>query len=278
MHGRMFAASLLAALVAGTAVAADGPKLPEVAAFDKLVVDSLREVHNRGADLYNTSRDFEGSYRMYQGGLLAVKPLLAHRPAAQKLIDEGVEAADKEPTPARRAFKLHETIEAVRKSIKDANEPNIKTIEPEPKPKEKAPEPRPKPIEPIVDPKPTEPKKTTEPKKVKEPAEPKTTKEPVEPKKSEPKKVTGPSGVVSLKGKPLDAAEVTLVSLGQGKPRVFTATVADGKYRFADAVPAGKYAVVIAGKGVPDKFQSTATSSLVLDLKADGGPFDFTLE
>lgn len=272
MHGRALAATLLAALSLCTAAAADGPKLPEVAAFDKLVVDALRDVHNRGADLYNTSRDFEGAYRMYQGGLLAVKPLLAHRPAAQKLIDEGVEAADKEPTPARRAFKLHEAIEAVRKSIKDANEPNIKTIEPEPKPKEKAPEPKPKPIDPIVDPKPAEktPKATDEPKKTKEPAEPKKVKEP--------KKGAGPGGTVTLKGKPLDEADVTLVSLGQPKPRVFTAAVAAGKYQFADPVPAGKYAVVVAGKGVPDKFQTTATSSLVLDVKADAGPYDFNLE
>jgi outer membrane biosynthesis protein TonB len=272
MHGRTLAATLFAALSLGTAAAADGPKLPEVAAFDKLVVDALREVHNRGADLYNTSRDFEGAYRMYQGGLLAVKPLLAHRPAAQKLIDEGVEAADKEPTPARRAFKLHETIEAVRKSIKDANEPNIKTIDPEPKPKEKAPEPKPKPIDPIVDPKPTEKTpKDTEPKKA---PEVKKTKE----KDAEPKKGTGPSGTVTLKGKPVAAAEITLVSLGSGKPRVFTATVDDGKYQFAEAVPAGKYAVVVAGKGVPDKFQTTATTSLVMDLKAAAGTFDFSLE
>jgi outer membrane biosynthesis protein TonB len=270
MHGRTLAATLLAALVAGTAAAADGPKLPEVAAFDKLVVDALREVHNRGADLYNTSRDFEGSYRMYQGGLLAVKPLLAHRPAAQKLIDEGVEAADKEPTPARRAFKLHETIEAVRKSIKDANEPNIKTIDPEPKPKEKAPEPKPKPIDPIVDPKPAEktPKDTEPKKKTPEVKKPDT----------EPKKAAGPSGTVTLKGKPVAAADITLVSLGTGKPRVFTATVDDGKYQFADAVPAGKYAVIVAGKGIPDKFQTTATTSLVMDLKAAAGPFNFSLE
>ncbi len=176
----------------GTILPEDAPKLPDVTTFDKLVVDSLREVHNRGADLYNMVRDFEAAYRVYQGGLVAVRPLIAHRPAAQKLIEEGIAAADKEPTPARRAFKLHETIEAVRKSIKDANEPLIKPIEPEPMPKKKEPVEIPKKIEPIE-----VPKKKVEP----EPMPKK--KEPVEvPKKTEPIEVPKKKDPVELAPKP----------------------------------------------------------------------------
>jgi hypothetical protein len=122
MTGRPPAALLLAFLLAGPLLAQDpkkGPELPSVTEFDELVVGSLRDVHNRGADLYNTKKDYEAAYRMYQGGLIAVKPLLKHRPAAQKMIDDGLAAAEKEAVVAIRAFKLHETIEEVRSYLKD---------------------------------------------------------------------------------------------------------------------------------------------------------------
>ena len=117
MTGRPFAVLLLA-LFTAAAVQADDPKLPDVKAYDTIIVDTLRDVHNKGADLYNEHKDFMGAYRIYQGALLTVRPLLAHRPAAQKLIDEGMASAEKEPSFAIRAYKLHETIEAVRALLK----------------------------------------------------------------------------------------------------------------------------------------------------------------
>ena len=49
--------------------------------------DVLRTVINRGADLYNKG-EWSGCYRLYEGSLLTVKPLLKHRPALQKAINE----------------------------------------------------------------------------------------------------------------------------------------------------------------------------------------------
>src|SRR5262245_9066518 len=103
------ALALVTALSWGvTLTAADDPKLPDVKAFDKLVIDTLRDVHNKGADLYNTSKDFAGAYRLYQGALVTIRPLLAHRPDAQKIIDESFSATEKETEAARKAFLLHE--------------------------------------------------------------------------------------------------------------------------------------------------------------------------
>ena len=165
MTTRILAALALAGvLCAGaTSAAADDPKLPDVKAFDKLVIDALRDAHNKGADLYNTSKDFVGAYRLYQGAAgMAVKPLLGHRPDAQKIIDTGLADAEKESDAARRAFLLHEAIENVRK--------NLKTGISAPKPEEvKKPEP-PK--------KPDEPKKAEE---VKKPEPPKVNPLPVAP-------------------------------------------------------------------------------------------------
>jgi hypothetical protein len=128
MTGRSFAGLLLALLTAG-ALLADDPKLPDGKAYDRLVVDSLRDVHNKGADLFNTSKDFAGAYRLYQGALMTVNPLLAHRPTAQKLIDDGLAAAEKELIVSQKAFKLHETIEAVRTLLKKDGEPASKPDE-----------------------------------------------------------------------------------------------------------------------------------------------------
>lgn len=137
---RRVAAFALAALLMASAVApaADEPKLPDVKAFDKVVIDTLRAVHNTGADLYNEKKDFAGAYRIYQGALITVRPLLAHRPDAQKIIETGLADADKETDAARRAFVLHTAIEGVRKNLKDGAgdkkvEPPVKKPEP-PKP------------------------------------------------------------------------------------------------------------------------------------------------
>ncbi len=239
----------------------DGPRLPDAKEFDKLVVDSLREVHNRGADLFNppagdpTGGDPAGAYRLYQGALLTVRPLLAHRPKAQKLIDEGFKEADKESTLKGKAFKLHEAIEAVRAYLKDPGKDSgvlgKKPLEVTPTPKEKEPKKEPKEAEPKKEPKNPNPVSTN----------------PV-----------GISGKVLLKGAPLTAAEVTLVTLDQAKPLVFTAQLAaDGSYSFKEQLPPGRYVVIVTAKAVPEKYSTTTTSGIVVQVKP-GGVFDIDLK
>jgi hypothetical protein len=227
-------------LAAGGAVADDPKPVIDAKAFDKLIVDSLKEVHNRGADLYNLGKDFAGAYRMYEGGLLAVRPLLGHRPDEQKAIDEGLVAAEKEPEANRKAFILHETIEKVRAALRA----------PVPEPK--------KPAEAAPMPKAKEPGDTAKAAKGGGP---------------------GLRGTVTLKGKPLAEGEVIFVSLDQPKPRVFTAKIqADGQYAPMEVVPPGKYVVTVTGKGVPEKFQTTTTSGLRVEVQAPPFVFDIVLE
>ncbi len=264
MTGRLLAGAFLALFATNALVAEEPAKLPDVTTFDKAVVDSLREVHNRGADLYNTSREYEGAYRMYQGGLIAVRPLLNHRPAAQKIIDTGIAAANQEPTLARQAFKLHETIESVRKYLKDTSETATKPVEPKTKMPEVAPMPK------EVD---TGKKPKEEPKKPKE--EPKKPKEITPP----PAKATGASGVVTLMGKPLTAAEVTLISLDLPKPRVFTTTSKDdGSFAITDKIPPGRYVVTVVAKGVPEKFTLATSSGVILEVKDGASMFNIALK
>lgn len=256
------------ALILGHASAADdaGPRDPK--GFDKLVVDTLRDVHNKGADLYNTTKDYVGTFRMYEGSLRTVRPLLAHRPDAQKIIDEGLEATDKEADVARRAFMLHETIENVRAYLKTGAVPASKGTETPPLPKPMTtPEPKVNPTPP-----PPKPMTTPEPKvNPTPPPKPKT----LEVRPGDKVEVTpikpragGTTGKVTF-GKPAAKVDVILVSLDLAKPRVFTATTKDdGSYTIAETVPDGKYVVVVTGKDVPAKYSTTTTSGVVIEVKS----------
>lgn len=298
MTTRMLSALVLAAtLFVSTRAAAEDPKLPDVKAFDKLVIDTLRDVHNKGADLYNASKDFTGTYRMYQGALATVRPLLAHRPEAQKIIDAGLTAAEKESDVARKAFLLHEAIEGVRKNLKTAigerkpdepkksddkkpeepkkSEEKKKTDDPKPEPPAKKPEGKKEEKKKSDDTPIAPPPKPVEPKgKPKEPVPPQLT---ANRAKADPP-TASVSGKITLVGKPLPEGEVTFVSLNQPLPRVFTATIKDGEFKFKEAIPPGKYAGMITGKGVPEKYHLINTSGLRVELAAGANATDLVLK
>ena len=105
-----------------------------------------------------------------------LEPTGSFEPAAvQKIIDAGLDAADKESEVARKAFLLHEAIEGVRKDLKAAigeGKPDDK----KPEDKKKSEEPK-KVVEPpkkVVEP----PKKVEEPKKTEEPKKPENPQKP----------------------------------------------------------------------------------------------------
>ena len=277
-------------LIASSAAAAD---LPTASDFDRQVIDTLKAVHNDGADLYNTGNP-EGCLRVYQGALTAVGPLLGHHPDLQKTIRDELAAAGRLEGTRAQAFKLHELIETVRATLKEelksAATEKSEPKKPEPEPKKPEPEPKkPEPKKP--EPKKPEPKKP-EPKKP-EPKKPETTPmpKPVDPKpdmkKPDPKtpQPAGKGGVVSgamtVDGKPAADLEITFVTLGSAKPQVFTTKVKDGKYKFADPLPAGEYAVMVTGGSkamIANKYQTVQSSGLTAKVKDGSMTFDFQLK
>jgi hemoglobin len=94
--------------------AAPGPL--ERKALDESVYKTLKDVINRGADLYN-SGDRAACYHLYEGALLALKPLLDHRPDAQKTISTGLSDAERMASITDRAFALRGIIDKVRSDI-----------------------------------------------------------------------------------------------------------------------------------------------------------------
>jgi hypothetical protein len=127
---------MLAALALATgapAIAADPQTAIDTKALDKSIVATLREIHDRGADLYNLSKDYSATFRLYEGSLLTVRPLLAHRPQVQKTIGDGLAAAARAIEPAQKAFLLHEVIEKTRAELKGVSPMAKPAVEPKPK-------------------------------------------------------------------------------------------------------------------------------------------------
>src|SRR5260221_60829 len=58
--------------------------------------NSLRDVINTGAKMFNDQGDHAGCFRVYQGAVIAVRPFLA--PDLQKKIDQGIANAEKQAT------------------------------------------------------------------------------------------------------------------------------------------------------------------------------------
>jgi hypothetical protein len=82
-------------------------------ALDAKVFATLRDVINRGADLYNRG-DWAACYRLYEGSLITIRPLIDHRPELQKAITAGLAGAERDPLVWRRAFTLRNVIDKIR--------------------------------------------------------------------------------------------------------------------------------------------------------------------
>lgn len=81
-----------------------------------------------------------------------------------------------------------------------------------------------------------------------------------------PKKLAAASlkGTVTLDGKPVANAAVTVRSVDQLVLEVLTAkTDANGKYGFAEPMPAGKYVILVGGATIPAKYSLAETSGLL---------------
>lgn len=210
--------------------------------IDKQLFDVLKDVHNRGADLYNDGHPAD-SYRLFQGALQTTRAALTHRPAEQKYIDDELARAEKLPTVSARAFALHESIEELRKRLRNAVKdpgPEILSIPPREYRVEKK----------------------------------------VEPKKVVPPK-DGVLGRVFWDGQPLSGAEVTFVSRGALDIRIIEVTTnAEGQYVLVKVRP-GKYTVLLTKPGdkkLPARYATATDSPLVVDVKGGGDQLDLLLQ
>lgn len=94
----------------------DKDKPLDASPLDTALAASLKDVINRGADLYNAG-DPAACYRVYEGALLAIKPLLDHKPDLQKQVTKALASVEKDAFTWRRAFTLRSTLDKVRTEL-----------------------------------------------------------------------------------------------------------------------------------------------------------------
>ena len=108
-------------LAVGLLTAAAGPargEAPAAKAVDAIVFSTLRDVINKGADLYNPpNSDQAGCWRFYEGALISIRPFLGHRPELQEKITKGLTDAYNESSLGNRAFVLRKVIDDVRGTV-----------------------------------------------------------------------------------------------------------------------------------------------------------------
>jgi hypothetical protein len=244
----LFLVSALFIAPALPAFAADPRTDPQY--VERQLYDVLRELHNRGADLYDTG-DRAGSYRMFQATLLTARALLAHRPEDQKFIDDGMDAAEKMSTIGSKAYSLHEVIDNLRKRIKPKAASEELSIPPR------------------------EAKATTvPPKEIKVEA----------PKEKEFKPpLDGMGGTVYWKGQALADAELMFVSRDRAVPQIYEAkTDAEGRFTMRLMRP-GKYTVLLEHSRnikavLPERYKTVQTSPLIIEVAGKGEVINLMLQ
>jgi hypothetical protein len=232
-------------LIAATLPLAAQERQPSVREVDKQLFDVLKDIHNRGADLYNAGQSAD-CYRLFQGSLQTARAALAHRPGEQKFIDDELARVDKLTTVGARAFALHESIEQLRTRLRTAAKVEA----------------RPELLK--VAPREFRVEKKIEPKKLVAPRD-------------------GVMGVIFWNGQPLRAAEVMFVSRGALEIRIAEGTTdAEGRY-ILEKVRPGKYTVVLTKKSdkkgaLPERYATATDSPLIVDVKGGGDQLDFLLQ
>lgn len=78
--------------------------------------NALRDVINAGVKMFNEQGDYAGTYRLYQGSLMSVRPFLAAD--LQKRIDTGLARAEGLGNYADRAYELRSVLDDIRSSLK----------------------------------------------------------------------------------------------------------------------------------------------------------------
>jgi hemoglobin len=116
----------VAATVAGLAAPLGATQGEGDKTFEKNLDAGLRDVVNRGATIFNNQGDYAGCYRLFEGALLAVKPLLGNYPDLQKKIDTSLANAGRLPNMHDRAHALRKVLDDVRYTMNPAARPVAK--------------------------------------------------------------------------------------------------------------------------------------------------------
>jgi hypothetical protein len=131
---RLIVACLLVLSLVPTAWADDAPISRRE--IDSRIDEAVYRAILAGLPLYS-ERDFKGCYRLYQGTLLGVDPLLAHRPELRQTIEKGLKEAENATSDSQKAIELRKTLDAVLAGVRSAQPLSTPAPAPAPDPSTK---------------------------------------------------------------------------------------------------------------------------------------------
>jgi len=123
--------TLLLSLLGGTfTLGAGEPPAPvNLQALDRRIDQALYDVIIAGTQLYNNG-DHTGCCRIFEGGLVSMRPVLAHRPALQRAITDGLTKAGTLSIADERARQLRAVMDRVREGLRPEPAAPAKTAKP----------------------------------------------------------------------------------------------------------------------------------------------------
>ena len=123
---RQILGSTLLLLSAVTVCRADDKPLDRLE-LDRRIVKTVYDTALQGTALFNDGKP-DDCYRLYQGALLAIQPLLDHRQNLMRLVRDKMDKAAS-MKPAEGAFVLRDALDAIQNEIAPGEKPNPK-VEP----------------------------------------------------------------------------------------------------------------------------------------------------
>ncbi|MBV8610476.1 MAG: hypothetical protein JO034_23840, partial [Singulisphaera sp.] len=121
------AAALVLALQATTGRSDEGS--PSTRELDSRIDRAIYQTVNLGAVIFNQG-DHAGCYRLYQGALLSLEPMLAHRAGVRQEVAKGLRDVDALPTYTQRAIELRRVLDHVLAAVRSGPAPGAVAARP----------------------------------------------------------------------------------------------------------------------------------------------------
>ena len=109
------ATALVLALLATTGRSDEGS--PSTRELDSRIDRAIYQTVNLGAVIFNQG-DHAGCYRLYQGALLSLEPMLAHRAGVRQDVAKGLRDVDALPSYTQRAIELRRVLDNVLTAVR----------------------------------------------------------------------------------------------------------------------------------------------------------------
>ena len=120
-HAARILLATLLLIAAGSFARADDKPIDRTD-LNKRIVGAVYESARLGTDIWNNDKNYEGCYRLYQGTLMTLVPMLDHMPKLQTMVKMRLERATKMKNPADAAFELRTALDEIQNEIAPAKD------------------------------------------------------------------------------------------------------------------------------------------------------------